>query len=335
MNTAAPNSSEKNIDSIRSLLIDYAQSQERKVVEQYCAKLDSILTDLRSAGFCTRELENHLIAALKDKKNGNYINRACELSAAGYFMTNFPTGFKYQVENMDSAPSRGDGSPKDFDFSFVADEYVFNVEVKTFALKPLNNETPPIKSFLPPSQTKAMYNQGMRVSQNCAPAIGRFLKDANTQLVRPDGGLSVVLLCCNDLDEYADALTCFVSPHGICHKTANGELVPSPTDLPNIDAVVICNLGFNHSAVVDLKRYRDFFRDENENIPDGAAPWNYALALPVGFCLRQESRAESLLKAFMTAFRSHSFSISNLMDKNGGDVQQAVFDLFNSAINTR
>lgn len=326
---------EEKTNTIRSLLMDYAESQTQEVVKQYFGRLISILTDLRAAGYDTRKLEDIFITALRDKEKGGYINHACELAATGYFMKNFPEEFRYQVEGVAPATPSGKGPAKNFDFSFAADGHVFNVEVKTFAQKSIDNDALPIKVFLPRPETKALYAQGMRFSRNCAPTIGRFLEDANTQLVRPDGGLSVVLLCCNDLDEYADALNCFVGPHGICNKSAKEGPVPSPADLPNVDAVVICNLGFNHRAVVDLNGVRRFYRDENMNIADGADPWNYAMAFPTGFFLRQESRSENLMKAFMTAFHSCHLHISKLMEQNGGDVQQAAFDLFNAANNPR
>jgi hypothetical protein len=336
MSSASSTPGEKKTDTLRSLLMDYAAPQTQEVVEQYFGKLASILTDLRTGGYDTRNLEQLFVSALRDKEKGGYINHACELTAAGHFMKNFPEGFTYQVEGMaSSATPPSTGPVKNFDFSFVADGQVFNVEVKTFAPRPIDDHAPLIKVFLPRPSAKALYNQGMRFSSNRAPTIGRFLEDANTQLVRPNCGLSVVLLCCNDLDEYADTLTSFVGPHGICHKTAKEGPVPSPKDLPNIDAVVICNLGFNHSAVVDPKRIRSFYRDESVNVVDGAVPWDYAMALPAGFFLRQESRPENLLKAFMTVFRSHNLHISNLMKQNGGDVQQAVFALFNAANNAR
>jgi hypothetical protein len=309
----------------------YADSQKSEVVEQYFEKFMSILADLRGRGYSTSELEQRFVAALCNKEEGGYINHACELATVGYFLKNFPEGFRYQVESKAPAIPSGVGLAKSFDFSFVADGYMFNVEVKAFTPRPIDNDAPPIKVFLQRGTVKDLYAQGMRFSSNRAPAIGRFLEDANTQLVRPDSGLSVILLCCNDLDEYADALTCFVGPQGICNMTARDGLVPSPADLPNVDAVVICNLGFNHNAVVDHKRMRLFYHDQSVNIANGAAAWNYAMALPAGFFLRQEVRQESLLKAFMTAFRSYNLHISNLMEQNGMDIQEAVFSLFNTA----
>lgn len=335
MDPAVASSNEEKTNTLRSLLMDYADSQEQEVVEQYFGKFVSILTDLRAGGYDIRNLEQLFVAALSAKETGGYINHACELTAAGHFMKRFPEGFRYQVESSTPATPSGAGLAKSFDFSFIADGHMFNVEVKTFAPRPIDNETPPVKVFLPLASTQALYNQGLRFSSNRAPTIGRFLEDANAQLVRPNGGLSVVLMCCNDLDEYADVLTCFVGPHGICNKMAKEGLVPSPADLPNIDAVVICNLGFNHSAVVAPKRISHFYRDESVNIVDGAAPWGYAMAFPTGFFLRQEPRPESLMKAFMTAFHSHNLHISNLIEQNGGDVQQAVFTHFNAVNNAR
>jgi hypothetical protein len=337
MSTATSAPSKLKTDVLRSLLMDYADTQleqAQEVIEQYLWKLISILTDLQAGGYDTRNLEQLFISVLLDKEKGGYINHACELAAAAYFMENFPEGFRYQVEGVATAPLSGTGPPKTFDFSFVADSHVFNVEVKTFTPNLINNNASPIKVFLPYNSTKALYSQGMRFSSNLAPKIGRFLEDANTQLVRPKDGLSVVLLCCNDLDEYTDALTCFIGRHGICNNKAKEGLVPSPADLPNIDAIVISNLGFNHNAVVNPQRIRHFYHDESVHAIDGAAAWDYALALPTGFFLCQEPRTESLLKTFMTAFGSHNLHVFNLMEQNGGDVQRAVFDLFNATNNS-
>ncbi|MDA8151762.1 MAG: hypothetical protein M0003_03470 [Acidithiobacillus sp.] len=331
MGATTSTSDKEWINIIRSLLMDRAYPQAQGVVNEYFEGFVSILTDLRAAGYDTRKLEDIFIKALRDEKNGGYINHTCELAAAGYFMKNFPEKFRCQVEGV--LPS-GIGPAKSFDFSFAADGHVFNVGVKTFSPKPIDNDAPSIKIFLPQSETGDLYGQGMRFSSNCATNIGRFLKDANAQLVRPKGGLSVVLLCCNDLDEYVDALTSFVSPHGICNKLAKEGLVPSTADLPNIDAVVICNLSFNHCFVVDFNGASRFYSDENISIADGGAPWNYATAFSVGFFLRQESRPESLVRAFMTTFHSNHLNISNRMEQEGGDVQQAVFDLYN-AVNNR
>ena len=331
MNTLAAHSIVA-IHTLRAAIMNYARSQSPEICEQYLLRLVSILSDLRANGFGTAELEQRINTALRNKDSGGYINHACELAAAGYFLQRFPDGFRYQVDS--SVAAIGTGPAKNFDFSFVADERTFNVEVKAFAVKErLSGKCPPPKAFLTKADREALYGLGMRFSKNCAPAIARFLKDANTQLVQPEKGLSVVLLCCNDLDEYTDALTCFIGPHGICWQTEQEGLVPAPADLPNIDAVVICLLGFNHLAVVNPARFKLFYNDESAGIADGADAWNYVYAYPVGIYLRPGTQPIDPLDTFIKAFHSYNLNISELMQQNGGDIQCAVFKLFNRANN--
>jgi len=333
VNTLATPSIEA-FDILRAAIMNYAGSQSPEICEQYLLGLVAILSDLRANGFGTAELEQRIITALRNKDSGGYVNHACELAATGYFLQSFPDGFRYQVDS--SVPVFGIGPAKNFDFSFVADERTFNVEVKAFAVKECpSDEYPPPKAFLTKADREALYGLGMRFSKNCAPAIARFLTDANTQLVQPEKGLSVVLLCCNDLDEYTDALTCFIGPHGICGQTEKEGLVPAPADLPNIDAVVICLLGFNHLAVVDPARFKQFYKDESVGIADGADAWDYVNAFPVGIYLRPGTQPIDPLDTFMKAFHSYNLNIFELMQQNGGDIQCAVFELFNRANNPR
>ncbi|PRG29745.1 hypothetical protein C6T68_29400 [Burkholderia multivorans] len=337
MDTTAPPTHDGNKDDLIKLLLSAsAKDQTQEVVEQYSEKLVSILNDLRATGYSTSRVENELVAGLLNKDTGGYINHACELAAAGYFMGSWPQGFRYQVKNTTAATQPNTGAEKNFDFSFVADGYVFNVEVKTFTPTAMDYDAPPIKSFLPRDSTKALHAQGMRFARNRAPAIKRFLEDANSQLVRPEGGISVVMLCCNDPDEYADALTCLIGPHGIYYMKTTDGFMPSPLDLPNIDAVVMCYLGMNHSAVVDPRRFRNIFRDDSVYVTDGGADlWDYSKSLPAGFFLRHECRPDGLLEAFPKAFNSHHVHLWERMRQNEQDIQEAVFDLFNDAYKVR
>jgi hypothetical protein len=316
-------------ETLHSLLMAYAQTQDPLIVDQYAEKLSALLAVLRSRGFDADGLRKRLIKALCARDTGGYVNLACELAAASHFLQRFPEGFRYQVPS--SEPAAGAGMAKNFDFSFIVDGFSFNVEVKAFAPKVGDHQGPPIKLFLPPTERKALYDQGARFSNNCAPAIARFLKDANAQLIPTSNGLSVMLLCCNDLNEYADALTCFVGPYGICNQTEQQGLVPAPAELPNVDVVVICQLGFSQNAVLDPVKLKSFFGDDGVNIAHGADAWDYARTLPVGLFLRKERPSYELQVAFGDAFRSHHARIFALMELNDGDAQQAVFSLFNTA----
>ncbi len=314
-------------ETLNSLLRAYAQGQDPLIVDQYASSLRTLLGAFESKGFDAADLQKRLTSALRDKDTGGYINLACELAAASHFLKHFPDGFRYQVPSTE--PESGEGMSKNFDFAFVVNDFSFNVEVKAFAPKPTDRQGPPIKVFLPSDQRRELYKQGARFSSNCAPAIARFLNDANAQLTSPSNGLSVMLLCCNDLDEFADALTCFVGQHGIYYQTEQDELVPAPSQLPNIDAVVICQLGFNQSAVLDPIKFKSFYGNDSVKIAHGAAGWDYTSALPIGLFLRKKLPPYNLQCEFQQAFQSLNAQMSKRQQQNGGDIQQALFSLFN------
>ena len=331
LNAAAEH--EARVDVFTSLLMSYAREQAPIIVDQYEEELWRLLDTLNSHGFDTAELQQRLTAALGDKDTGGYVNLACELAAVGHFLKHFPEGFRYQVPSTE--PASDTGMSKNFDFAFIANGFSFHVEVKAFAPNPKAHEGPPIKLFLPREQQEALYKQGLRFSRHCAPAIARFLNDANNQLTLPTNGLSVMLLCCNDLDEFADALTCFIGPHGICNQTAQQGLIPAPTQLPNIDAVVICQLGFNQSAVLDPAKFKRFLGEDDLNIAHGADAWDYKTAFPVGLFLRKEHPSYDLQAVFEKVFRSLHANVAFLMKQSGHGVQDALFALFHEAINRR
>lgn len=320
-------------ETLSSLLMAYAPTQDPRIVDQYVEKLCALFSALREKGFDADDLRARMTEALRSKETGGYSNLACELAAAGHFLEHFPEGFRYQVPS--GPPAAGVGTAKNFDFSFMVDNFSFNVEVKAFTPKAPGRQRPPQKQFLPPQVAQALYDVGHRFSSNCAPAIGRFLTDANTQLTRPSDGLSVMLLCCNDLDEFADALTCFVGPHGICYQAEQQGLVPAPSQLPNIDAVVICQLGFNQSAILDPGKFENFYGEDGISISDGAEAWNYARALPIALFLRGERPSLALQVEFEKAFQSRHADISNLMAMKGIDAQAALFHLFNMDLASR
>ncbi|VWD45034.1 hypothetical protein BLA39750_05673 [Burkholderia lata] len=371
MNTPPRSARKTNKDElIKSKLVEYADNPSPQVVEQYSEKLVAILNDLRAHGFDTMRLEGHLVASLRNREEGGYLNYACELSAAGYFSTHYPQHFRYQVVNTTTLNQTSTGTPKTFDFSFVAEGYTFNVEVKAF--KPLDldyhlstenpvpigdteldenpiidellalyaalaGESPsqkgrPLKSFLPQEVTQKLHDRGTEFASTRTTSIKRFLKEkANVQLVRPDNGLSVVMLCCNDPDEFADTLTCLVGPYGVCSAKTSSDYETSAADLPNIDAVVVCNLGMNHSAVVDTTRWMKILKDERAAITDGGDfCWDYSKSLPVALLLRPENRSE-LSEAFAKVFHSHFDYLVETMGERGQYIQNAFFRLFRAA----
>lgn len=318
---------------LKSLVSDYADVPvESVIVGQYVERLEQLIKRLKCSGVNVCDLRTKLVTSLREKETGGYANLACELGAADHFLTSYPDGFCYQV--LSNAPSAGEGTRKSFDFSFVTRGITFNVEVKAFAPNSDTRNGPPVKSFLRPSDTRALYNQGARFSKNCAPAIGRFLVDANSQLTRPASGISVLLLCCNDLDEQADAFTCFVGPHGICRQTQAQGVVPAPAQLPNIDAVVICHLGFLQSGVLDPERYSAAFGGNDVRPSDGSSLWDYSRSFPVAFPLQTGRVPPDMQVPFGEAFLSMHASVYEHMQKNRCDAQAALFAVFNEVVRT-
>lgn len=316
---------------LKSLVSTYARvPAESKIVSQYVERLEELLVRLKSRGVDVNDLRSKLVTALQDKNRGGFVNLACELSVADYFLTEYPEQFCYQVSS--NAPSAGVGTRKSFDLSFEAHGITFNVEVKAIMPKAASVNGPPVKAFLRPSETKALYEQGVRFSKNCAPAIGRFLSDANSQLTKPARGISVMLLCCNDLDEQADALTCFIGKHGICGQTEIQGIVPAPAELPNIDAVVICHLGLLHAGVLDPERFTVALGGDDARLVDGSNAWDYLRSFPVAFPLQWNRVPPDMQGTFGEAFRSVHAGVYKHLQKDMDDVQAALFSAFNEVM---
>lgn len=320
----------EDMKSLKSLVSTYAEvPSDSVIVSQYVERLEQLLGLMRSKSINTDALRSRLVKALQDKEKGGFATLACELGAVAHFLNGYPNGFCYQVTS--NAPRTGEGTKKSFDFSFETKGITFNVEVKAFAPKPSNiNEKHIVKSFLLPESTKALYEKGVRFSSNCAPAIANHLSDANSQLTRPARGLSVMLLCCNDLDEQADALTCFVGKYGICRQTKTQGIVPAPAELPNIDAVVICHLGLLQSGVIAPQRFTDAHNGTNPQLDDGSYAWDYSRSLPVAL-LFQVDRVppDDIQVLFGEVFRSVHAGVHAYMKINGDDAQTALFSVFN------
>jgi hypothetical protein len=327
---------DKKKDSITAILKSKPNPSSDKVIEQYVDELLSVVTNLlNTSDEITSEIDK-VVSLLEQTDSLQYVNHACELSATNSFKLEFPKGFRYQVENTTTITSTG--KSKSFDFSFFVDTYQFNTEVKNFARKETNQGRDPVKLFLPRDQSQLLYDQGLRPDATCKSAIRAFLKDANDQLQRPSNGLSVMLLCCNSFDEYADAMECFIGPHGIIQsatpenpQTGNVSY-PDIGELPNIDAVVICNLGFFHRCVIDTAVSKDSYKDGRVSPTDGAIPWSYKGTLPIGFPLREEKHSNELLKVFADSFHMINGSLSQLCKKHSGNLQAAIFELINLSL---
>ena len=164
------------------------------------------------------------------------------------------------------------------------------------------------------------------------PAVSRALNDANSQLRRPDRGFAVALLCCNDMDEYADVMECLAGRNGIIlGKEAENQIIARLEDLTNIDAVVVCLLGLGHRAMEDASHCRNVFRNVDIDLADGAEPWEYRASMPVGLILRAAEQSPDLQQEFQSAFRSHHVCLAELLD-NGRELQEAIFEYYQSML---
>lgn len=324
---------DKKKDSITAILKSKPNRPSDKVIEQYVEELFNVVTNLFNSPDEVISEIDYVESLLKQTDSFPYVNHACELSAANSFKLEFPKGFRYQVDNTSTITRTG--KPKSFDFSFFVDTHQFNTEVKNFSRKDANCGRDPVKLFLPRVQSQELYDQGLRPDATCKSAIRGFLINANTQLQRPPIGLSVMLLCCNDLDEYADAMECFIGSHGIIQsatpKNPQTGIVSFPDigELPNIDAVVICNLGFSHRSVTDTDILKKFYRDDDVQLVDGSTIWSYKSTLPAGFFLRQEKFSDGLYKIFAESFHLTNGPLIQLRRRHHGNLQAAIFELFN------
>lgn len=330
MEVSVSSSETGTIDAPRSAIARYAKPQSSESLEQYLARLTAILTSFRDNGHDAKKLAEDLASALDGKKPNSYVNLACELAAAAHFLEKYPVGFRYQVPSHKKSSVNGVAST--FDFSFIAEDYEFNVEVKAFSPKPLTDDPRRDKLFVPEPWNNVWHRAGIKAASTTAVPLAKHLEMANQQLLRPEKGLSVLLLSVNDVEEYADALTWFVGMHGICRTQQGVGKLPAPAELTDIDVVAICALGLQQSLVLDWEKVlRTYDEGANEHIVDGAKGWSYSDSVPAGLFLRPERPAMELQEAFGRAFESNHAEIFLRMQHNGNNVQRAVFDTFNNA----
>ncbi|AXA91723.1 hypothetical protein [Massilia sp. YMA4] len=326
---------EKLIATITEALKAIPAAPPVAVVADYLGALRSILHSFRASGIDTAKISAEMCGALGAKDIAGYVGLACELGAANHFRTLVPAQFKYRVHNASS--DHDNGIPKSFDFSATVDGFTFNVEVKTFSRINGGGNQHPVKVFLPKAEMKALYAEmrtaGSGFSPNCTPAIGRFLADANVQLRRPENGLAVIVLCCDGFDEYADAMECLAGQHGLLsnnRKPVGDPMQPTPQELPNIDAVVVCVAGLHHYGLMDPDRYGAAFGNDLV-LASGKSSWQFAQSLPVAVFLRSPPQRE-LEETFGKAFNLHNAMFSELLREHGGDIQSASFAMFNRAL---
>lgn len=302
-----------------------APTQTAAVIDQYSARLRTLLSELRSRGFAAHRVCRRMNKALSKRNIGSYLNDACELAVVSHFLDIYPADFRYQVPI-----ATGDhGTPKNFDFAFSADGFVFNVEVKSFIPEPMDRPRQPLKSFLPHNWTHELINQGAKFEANCMPAITRLMTKASEQLPRSNGAHNVMLLCCNDPDEFADVLTCLIGPHGLCRSTESNGSLPSLSSFPHIDTVVISHLGLQHLCVLEPTRQSTFFPNGFADM-DGGQAWTYPSSLPISVNLRHIPLAAAHALAQGRAFNLHDVYFYPRLDSIGSNCQEVLFDVFNT-----
>ncbi|WP_287879396.1 hypothetical protein [Aquitalea sp.] len=314
-----------SLKDLASRLLAIAPTQVPVVIDHYSARLCKLLSELRSREFAVDRVCKRMNKALSKGDIGSYINDACELAVVSHFLDRFPENFRYQVP----VEAGNQGTPKNFDFSFSAEGFEFNVEVKSFTPEPMDRPRRLVKSFLPRNWTHELVNQGAEFEANCMPAITRLMTTASAQLPRSNGAHNVMLLCCNDLDEFADVLTCLIGPHGICHSTESNGLLPGLSKFLHIDTVVICHLGFQHLCVLEPNRRSKFCPNGSADM-DGGQAWTYPSALPISVNLRRIPLADAQALALGRAFNLHDVYFYSRLDSIGSNCQEALFDIFNT-----
>lgn len=264
---------------------------------------------------------------LEGEKTFDYVNYACELALASGFKKGQPDRFSYQVPTPCAETTTG--TQRTFDFRFYVKDEQYDVEVKNFSRDWERNETQlPVKLFLSKEQSNSLFAAGLRPEGTSRRTLRNLLLKANEQLYRPKTGLSIVFVCCNDVEEYADAMECLVGPHGFAADTDGFA------KLPNIDGIVLCMLGLPHHAALDASFIQRVLQDERVVLADNFDSWRYESGIPVGIFPVQNIviRDERAAEGFVLNFRLTNGVLNKFRKMRPGDLQSAVFALFNQSI---
>lgn len=313
-----------SLRDLASRLEAIAPTQAPAVIDQYSARLCTLLSKLQSRGFAAHRVCDRMNTALSSRNIGSYLNDACELTVVSHFLDFYPENFRYQVP----AKSGDQNTPKNFDFTFYANDFQFNVEVKSFTFESLDRPRRLLKSFLPSAWTHELVNQGAEFEANCMPALKRLMTKASAQLPRSNGAHNVMLLCCNDPDEFADVLMCLIGPNGLCRSTESNGPLPSLSAFPNIDTVVICHLGLQHLCALKPTHQSRFFPNESADIEGGRA-WEYPNSLPISVNLRRIPLGDDQALAQGRAFNLYDTFFYPRLNSIGSNCQEVLFDVFN------
>ena len=312
------------IDEFKMILLDRFQDLPAKHIENYSSglllALRSILKEA-DPNPAIREVCDHL----RGRRDFAYVNQACEFTLAYHFVRSHPAHFTYQVDTLTlgSPPAR---SRRSFDFRFRSEITSFNVEVKCFARDHQPSaDSLPVKTFFPQEQNHALYDAGLRSEGTCRKTLLSFLDKANVQLPARESGMNVVAVCCNDVEEYADALECLAGNFGIVRD--DDVLVR----YPNIDAVVLTLTGLPHLSAIDPDALSRILQQEGALPPEEFEFWDYAQTLPLGVFLSKD-RGGDIKDDFKQVFRLQNDRLAIYRASAPGDLQGAVFALFNATL---
>ncbi|WP_159068665.1 hypothetical protein [Neisseria wadsworthii] len=309
---------------------------EDKIIEDYLNELQMMIQEFIESKLCVKDIFYRLFNTIGKP---DYIHHACEFSLAYHFFKTFPDRFSYQISSQVASTGNIADHPKNYDIKFSNKNLNFHVEVKT--ITPMNYESKePCKIFLPDDERQSIYEQGFKdFSPNLVPKISRFLKDANMQLPlrQSSNDINIVMLCCNNLDEYADILECLCNERmGILSEQNKGSnIVPAKKDLCNIDGIVICNLRFEHYAFFDREKLFKFYQCDDVCL-SGKEVWQYYRStpvLPILFFLKNFE--EDVEKTMSSSFFSHTGYFADYWKKSNSDNQTALFSLFNDIANKK
>lgn len=319
---------EDKYDRIKNLFSNFlqsfpSQSQNSNTRREYVDAFIERIKSFEKSGIDAKKTLARLESALTKQDIDIVIRTSCELAAAFSFQRLFPIKFRYEVPSSQEPPVSG--LSRDFDFAFNAAGRDFNVEVKCFS-RDSAQDREPCKVFNK-SYRQLVDQAGGNYSPNRMQALRKFLADANGQLVRPDNGLSVVLLCCKDWDVMADALECLLGRDGVL--TAVHSAIPGETlSLMNIDAIVLCDAGMYHEAAMRRRSYAAT-SGPDVSLDSGVQPWEYKEWLAFGFFVDAGKISDALQAEFPRIFNLRTTLLHKHLLENGNDLQQAMFDVCN------
>lgn len=247
-------------------------------------------------------LYNKLQLNSKNFNENQFIQHACEITAASYFIEKFPNLFFYERVIV---------KPKDVDFSFIADGLRINVEVKTFSRENIVTGKTPIKIIGPQFKAEAYLElesqlpEYFKLARSRRVAMSKFIADGNLKFGKPStaGEVNLLMICCYDFYDFADVFLSMTGTHGLATPKATQamEILDFSLDLnlhdaPNIDGVVINNLADNHLAL----------HDQSSTYPIN--PWLYKNCLTFGVATEPKKAKYTDNQLFLL---KHSMNYSN------------------------